>query len=189
MRVDFIRHGKTEGNLEMRYVGRTDESLSFSGIAELMKNDYPPCGVLITSPMKRCIQTAELLYPDKAPIICEELRECNFGAFEGRNYIELSTDSRYQKWIDSGGVSAFPEGEDPADFKERCIAGFLASMAKVPEGSSATFVVHGGTIMTILSELFGGDFFDYQVGNGMGYSFVLSPDGTFSGLSSRSFAR
>jgi len=117
VRVDFIRHGKTEGNLEMRYVGRTDEPLSFSGIAELMKTDYPPCGVLITSPMKRCIQTAELIYPGKAPIICEELRECDFGAFEGRNYIELSTDSRYQKWIDSGGVSAFPEGGGPCGFQ------------------------------------------------------------------------
>ena len=171
MRVDFIRHGKTEGNLEMRYVGRTDEPLSFSGIAELMKTDYPPCGVLITSPMKRCIQTAELIYPDKAPIICEELRECDFGAFEGRNYIELSTDSRYQKWIDSGGESAFPEGEDPADFKERCVAGFLASIAKVPEGSSATFVVHGGTIMAILERFAQPHqgYYHWQVTNGHGF--------------------
>ena len=59
MRVDFIRHGKTEGNLEMRYVGRTDEPLSFSGIAELMKNDYPPCGVLITRQGSNYMRGAE----------------------------------------------------------------------------------------------------------------------------------
>ena len=33
-------------------------------------------------------------------------------------------------------------------------------------GNDACFVVHGGTIMAILSQIAGGDFYDYQVENG-----------------------
>ena len=30
-------------------------------------------------------------------------------------------------------------------------------------------IVHGGTIMALLSRFYGGDYFDYQVPNGTGY--------------------
>lgn len=171
MRIDLIRHGKTAGNAEMRYVGRTDEALSFSGISELVNISYPSCEVLITSPMKRCIQTAELIFPNKEPIICDELRECDFGDFEGKNYIELSMDSRYQRWIDCGGEAAFPNGESPVDFKKRCVDGFLKCVNNI-ESSSAAFVVHGGTIMAILehfAEPHRG-YYDWHTANGHGFS-------------------
>lgn len=170
MRIELIRHGRTEGNLEMRYVGRTDEPLTFSGIAELMKIDYPTCGTLITSPMKRCIQTAELIYPNNVPVICEKLSECDFGDFEGRNYIELSMDSRYQRWIDSGGKAPFPNGESTDDFKRRSIEGFLESIEAVPDGGKATFVVHGGTIMAIMEHFAvpSRSYYDWHISNGHG---------------------
>ena len=34
-------------------------------------------------------------------------------------------------------------------------------------------VVHGGTIMAVLSSLTGGEYFDFQVKNGEGYETVL----------------
>ena len=135
----------------MRYVGRTDEALSFSGISELVNISYPSCEVLITSPMKRCIQTPELIFPNKEPIICDELRECDFGDFEGKNYAELNGDPQYQSWIDSGGEAPFPNGESPAGFRKRCCAGFLQITAQFAWADSAALVVHGGTIMSILS--------------------------------------
>lgn len=171
MRVIFIRHGKTAGNEELRYIGRTDEPLSFSGIGELMKLSYPPCAFLVTSPMKRCIQTAELIYNGIEPVVCDELRECDFGDFEGRNYIELSTDSRYQRWIYSGGETAFPNGEAPADFKKRCIDGFTKLMKELPHDGDIVFVVHGGTIMAILESLAvpHRSYYDWHTANGHGY--------------------
>ena len=36
MKLIFIRHGKTAGNLERRYIGRTDEPLCDEGIAEIL---------------------------------------------------------------------------------------------------------------------------------------------------------
>ena len=38
MKIILIRHGKTPGNLEKRYVGRTDEGLSEIGIGEIKEN-------------------------------------------------------------------------------------------------------------------------------------------------------
>ncbi|MDD7515688.1 histidine phosphatase family protein [Ruminococcus flavefaciens] len=171
MRIVFIRHGKTVGNTELRYIGRTDEPLSFSGIAELMQIDYPECGMLFCSPMKRCVQTAELIFPNVEMTLCHELRECDFGDFEGKNYIELSMDSRYQHWIDSGGEDAFPNGEDPAQFKKRCIDGFLEAVKTVGKDEKAVFVVHGGTIMAILEHFAvpHKGYYDWHISNGHGY--------------------
>lgn len=171
MRVDFIRHGLTAGNLEQRYIGRTDEPLCSQGKDGLKNMIYPTCDIVFTSSMKRCIETARLIYPEKKPVICSSLRECDFGDFEDRNYAELSADIRYQNWIDSGGETSFPNGEDPAAFRERCVEGFLGCTARVPEGASAAFVVHGGTIMAVM-ERFAvprRSYFDWHVRNGHGY--------------------
>ena len=111
----LIRHGKTKGNLEHRYIGRTDESLCEKGKEELLRRRAPEVQRVYASPMRRCIQTAEILYPAREFLKVEDFRECDFGRFEGKNYQELSKDPGYQAWIDSGGSLAFPGGESPAD--------------------------------------------------------------------------
>ena len=72
MKIIFIRHGKTAGNLEKRYIGRTDEPLCEEGISELESIKYPDCDEVLTSPMKRCLQTAKLVYPDKNVTVCSD---------------------------------------------------------------------------------------------------------------------
>lgn len=171
MKIIFIRHGKTAGNLEKKYIGRTDESLCEIGISELKSKSYPECEITIASPMKRCMQTAEIIYPNKKTIICNDFRECDFGDFEGKNYIELSGNSNYQKWIDSGGKMTFPNGENLNDFKKRCIDCFEKVIAEYSETAVISFVVHGGTIMSILEKysIPKGDYYDFQVANSNGY--------------------
>ena len=45
MRWILIRHGKTRGNLEGRYIGcRSDENLCAEGIEELKQGTYPAAG-------------------------------------------------------------------------------------------------------------------------------------------------
>jgi len=60
VRVLLIRHGKTKGNEEHRYIGRTDESLSEIGKKEILerkKNVYHSfiTELVFTSSMKRCV--------------------------------------------------------------------------------------------------------------------------------------
>ena len=190
----LIRHGKTPGNLEKRYIGRTDESLSKEGKEELQQKakSYGPADFLFSSPMKRCLETCAVLYPGQEIRQIEDLKEIDFGRFEGKNYMELSGDPEYQAWIDSNGTLPFPEGEDRDSFMLRSLSGFgklmevlqKESQKETQKESSESWeetepikvaaVVHGGTIMSILSNLFGGDYYDYQVGNGEGYECHIS---------------
>ncbi len=169
MKLIFIRHGRTAGNLEGRYIGRTDEPLCSAGRAELERKSYPAADTVVTSPLLRCTETARLIYPDREPIICDGLRECDFGEFEGRSYDELNGTPAYQSWIDSGGEMAFPGGESKRGFCERCAAAFEALL---PTLSGATaLVAHGGTIMAILERYAvpKKEFYEYHVENGGGY--------------------
>lgn len=168
----LIRHGLTAGNLEKRYIGRTDEPLCSEGISQLKTHEPMACDMLVCSPMKRCLQTAEILFPQNIPFIAHDLRECDFGDFEGKNYRELSDSADYQKWIDSGGSLPFPKGESPDDFRRRCTEAFETVIRTCPEAHTVAFVVHGGTIMSILEKyaLPHMDYFCYQCENGHGYS-------------------
>ena len=171
MRITFIRHGFTAGNREKRYIGRTDEPLCAEGISELLERTYPTSEVVVSSLMRRCLETAKIIYPNVKIMIVNELRECDFGDFEGKNYTELSSDSRYQAWIDSGGEMAFPNGESPREFRQRCCDGFLQAVDLLGSPESAAFVVHGGTIMAILDRFSAPhrNYFDWQCDNGGGY--------------------
>ena len=85
MQIYLIRHLKTQGNLERRYIGRTDESLVQTPEQEArireMKGTLPDVEKVVASPMKRCLETAELLYTGIQLVTCENLRECDFGLF------------------------------------------------------------------------------------------------------------
>lgn len=177
--IVMIRHGKTKSNMEHRYLGKTEEGLSLEGIQELeerkQRGGYPPCDWIYGSPMKRCMETAELLYGNQQMIQIPEWEEMDFGEFEGKNYEDLKENAIYQNWIDHQGRLPFPGGECREDFVVRCEKGFQKVVKDVLEKTKERpvqrigFVVHGGTIMALLSQAFEGEYFDYQVKNGEGY--------------------
>ena len=164
MTVYLIRHAATAGNLRKAYIGRTDEPLCTEGRNALQAIQAPQCVHLFASPMRRCIETAQILYPFRTPVCCDALRECDFGDFEGKNYHDLNGDAVYQAWIDSGGTLPFPHGQSPDAFKARCVRAFLELTADLTE--TAAFVVHGGTIMAVCEALHGGDYYSYHLPNG-----------------------
>lgn len=175
----MIRHGAAKSNREHRYLGKTEEPLSEAGIKELQQYKkqgyYPDIDALFTSSMERCVQTAGILFPALSPVCIEEWDEIDFGAFEGKSCTELQGDARYQKWIDSNGMLPFPEGESREAFILRCGNGFEKMIWQIrkKEGSGVPkavgMVVHGGTIMALLSQYCGGDYFSYQAANGKGF--------------------
>ena len=175
----LIRHSITKGNLEKRYIGaKTDEPLCKAGYELLKEKHYPKVEKVIASPMKRCIEKAQLLFPDTQIQIEESLRECDFGEFENKNYQELKDNPKYQEWIDSMATLAFPGGESPQQFKDRCIAGFdkMVDTCIRRHYRNVAMVVHGGTIMSIL-EQYGvpqKSYYDWRVENGCGYHLYLS---------------
>lgn len=174
MEIYWLRHGKTKSNEEHRYVGKTDEGLTEAETERLQAKKVPEAWQtfpLFSSPMKRCRQTAELLF-QKEPLLIPEWVEMDFGLFEGKNYQDLKGDAYYQRWIDSDGTLPFPQGESREAFLQRSRKGlermlFLLDKDGMPD--KAVAVVHGGTIMAVLSELTGREYFSFQVPNGGGY--------------------
>ena len=195
MEVIFIRHLPTPGNEKKQYIRRTDEVLSSGSVTSFHKKRemylksqkegkyppfYPPAEMIVASPMKRCVQTAELIYPGQKIVTEPELRECDFGRFEGKTYEELKDDPAYIAWLESGGVLAFPEGEDQETFRSRCVEGVCRWLKKgaAEKKRSIAFVVHGGTIMAALHRLAEGEhsFYDWQTGNGRGFLALAAED-------------
>ena len=82
MTIYLIRHGETFGNQKKRYIGTTDEPLCHSGrcfLAQIReKHRYPIPDLLYCSPMLRCRETAEILFPGVEQHLEADLRECNF---------------------------------------------------------------------------------------------------------------
>ena len=97
--IHLIRHGMTAGNEDGRYIGRTDLPLSPEGLAALLelkkKYEYPGAVRFFTSPLTRCRQTLEVLYPGCTPTPVEGLAECDFGRFEGKSLRELKGDEQF----------------------------------------------------------------------------------------------
>ena len=172
------------GSFPQKIQTQTESGYEKSGItSESICNSDPFSGIFV-SPMLRCRQTAEILFPNQPQIEIDAWREMDFGAFEGKNYQELNGDPRYQAWIDSGGTLAFPGGENREDFIARCVEGmelvmeylrsqFVGQSSAQQSTLKFAAVVHGGTIMALLSHYCGGDYFSYQVKNGEGYHLCL----------------
>ncbi len=177
IKLILIRHGATKSNEYGKYLGKTDESLSENGRQELRQKIsegwYPKAEFIAASPMKRCLETAELIYEGNPGFLTDKWMEIDFGRFEGKHYTQLKDDTAYQKWIDSNGTLSFPEGENRQQFITRSVSGFaefchtLSQVKKMPK--TAAMVVHGGTIMAILSSFTNKDYFHYQCKNAEGY--------------------
>ena len=168
-RVYLIRHGQTQGNLERRYIGSTDQPLCPQGRAALEGRTMPPVDRVYVSPLRRCRETAAILYPGLPQELVPDLRECSFGAFELHTYEELKGNAAYQAWLDSGGISAPPGGEGKASQQARTVRAFRELAASQPKGTAA-LVVHGGTIMSLLEALEPShEYYRWQAPNGGGY--------------------
>ncbi len=155
-RLYFIRHGLTLANLEGRYIGVTDEPLCTLGkneLAALAKEKlYPTVGRVYTSPLCRCTETAAILYPNHTPVLIDNLRECDFGAFENRTITELSENADYKNWISSNMRVSPPNGESGRAFTERIYAGLNEVLVDMMRNriSEAALICHGGVLLNLL---------------------------------------
>ena len=181
--IYLLRHGMTQANKEGRYIGSTDVPLSEEGkiqLYEMAKQlHYPYAEIFFSSPLKRCTQTLQVLYPESTPKIIPALAECDFGIYEGKTIMELKNDESYCKWVDGGAKTAPPNGESAQAFQKRCCAAFEEIVDELMRSGSynAVIMAHGGTIMFILGA-YGypqKPFYEWTAGNGMGYEVVITP--------------
>lgn len=160
-RLHLIRHGLTEGNLKGLYIGSgTDTPLCQEGIQrleELRENFvYPWPEKLYVSPLKRTVSTAQIIYPDHDYTLVSDLRECNFGEFEGKTFDELmNRDENFVKWLDPESGYQPKGGEGSADFAQRCVMALNEIFTDMMKNGihEAAAVTHGGVIAMMLTIL------------------------------------
>lgn len=183
LKIHLIRHGMTDANIQGQYIGcRTDLPLSPEGVDELRllreNTEYPEVEKLYSSPMLRCRQTAAVLYPSKEVTAIENLREYDFGEFEGKTAAQLEGYSAYGDWA-SGKVSAPPNGESNDEFIKRVCVGFNEIVCDMLNSgiSNAAVIMHGGATMMLLaaSAVPRHRAVEWTSENGRGYSVMVTP--------------
>ncbi|MCR5653191.1 MAG: histidine phosphatase family protein [Ruminococcus sp.] len=181
--IHFIRHGDIADTLKGKYIGTTDVSLSDEGRQNLVSYDrkyiYPGAQVVFTSPLRRCTETARILYPDLKPIVIDQLAECSFGEWENKSADDLKDDEIFQKWLAGKNGVKPPDGESGLEFTNRICDVFEQIVdGLVKTGNTeAVIITHGGVIMTLLS-VYGiprAKPFEWVMDNGFGYSVRVNP--------------
>ena len=136
----LIRHGETEWSLSGRHTGRTDIPLTRNGegeARELGKRllDIPFAHVL-TSPLRRALQTCELAGLDQVTEMEPDLAEWDYGDYEGQR----SADIRMRRPDWNVYRDGCPGGEIPEQVSAR--ADRLLARLRRLEGNVALFT-HG----------------------------------------------
>ena len=193
MRCYFIRHGETAGNTQLHFNGcRTDEPLTESGKAKLCRiNDVPDGALLFTSPMIRARETASIMLPQLEQRVIENLKEMDFGRFEGKNHAMLDGDPEYQAWLDSGGSMRIPGGETLEEVGARVAGAVMQAYKEASARGAGTMyiVAHGGTIMAAMGVLTGEKYYEFNSPNGAGYVTELEETDAEFGLAATSYDR
>ena len=109
--VVLVRHAETEWSLSGRHTGRTDVSLTERGreraVALGLALATRQFELVLTSPLVRATETCRLAGFDELAVLRDELREWDYGSYEGRKTIEIREElPGWSLWRD--GV---PEGE------------------------------------------------------------------------------
>lgn len=155
--IYLFRHGITKGNLNAQYIGRTDYPLTMDSISRLRKikatEHYPEVDAVFTSPLRRAVESAKIMFPQNEPIVINDFTEYSFGEFEERTAEELKDNSDFLEWLRGDMNARPPFGESNAEFMHRVCAAFekvVDGLIKTGTETSA-IVCHAGVLMTILA--------------------------------------
>ncbi len=155
--ISIFRHGITDANENGIYIGKTDLPLSEAGREALMDKyeqlDYPKVQRVYSSPLERAVQTAEIIFPEREIVIVDDLREMDFGVFEGLPAEELVRLDSFKKWLKGGLDNPPPNGETLRSMMLRCYSALnLMILDMMKEGfTHAGAVTHSGILMNMLS--------------------------------------
>lgn len=167
-RLFLVRHGETEWNKNLRYQGHRDIPLSEVGRAQAEKIARRMKGETIhaaySSDLSRANETAKTIakYHDLDVKVLTEIKETNFGQWEGLTYVEI--DQQFPEvmsgWRTNPKQTRIPGGESLGNVAERCLAGLNKIISDNPN-QNVLMVAHGGIIRIIVASVLGMDLNDY----------------------------
>lgn len=159
----FLRHGQTEGNQKGVYMGQTmDYDLDDVGRSQAKKVVIgEKVDIAIASPLKRALQTAEIVFKDSSVTIelDERLREKDGGKVEGMTYSNIKAlypevwDIWSVKKLEDIIATKFPGGESDQDVITR-IESLIVELEARYNNKTILFSTHSG-VMQAARYLFG----------------------------------
>lgn len=167
-RLYIVRHGETEWNKALRYQGHRDIPLSEEGrvqAAQIAKRlSGEKLHAAYASDLSRAFETAETIseYHGLEVARFPELKETNFGLWEGLTYGEIDKQFHtvMNEWYKNPRDTQIPGGESLGEVADRCQAGVNRILCANP-GRNVLVVAHGGIIRIIVATILGMSLNDY----------------------------
>jgi len=115
MQIVIVRHGETEWSRAGKHTGSTDLALTEAGRDRARAVGEELAGrtfsLVLCSPLRRARETCELAGFAGAAVLCDDLREWDYGDYEGLTTPEIrERNPGWNLWRDG-----CPGGERPAD--------------------------------------------------------------------------
>jgi broad specificity phosphatase PhoE len=158
----FIRHAETD--LAGRFCGQANPIVNKQGLRQIeelvnvLRNES--IEAVYSSDLARALITAEALGRafGVSPVAIPDLREIDFGEWEGLNWAEIeSRDPAYaRRWAESYPDLPAPGGELFAAFRSRTLSAVERLLA-APSERGAAVVTHSGVMRVVLRSLCGLD--------------------------------
>lgn len=149
----LIRHGATDV-ISTHLAGRLS-GIPLNGLgrtqAEALANRLARPDVLITSPIQRARETAQIIGDrhDLIGRVCSDFAEFEVGEWTGLTFEKLRSDPRWQEFNRSRESTRAPGGESMLDVQRRSIAGIEGLVAEY-DGRTVAVVSHGDVIRSLL---------------------------------------
>ncbi|HEY7416551.1 MAG TPA: histidine phosphatase family protein [Ktedonobacteraceae bacterium] len=163
-RFILVRHGETQANREMRYIGSRDDALTERGheqahlLAEALSS--LPISAVYSSPRQRAQHTAQSIAVRHrlAVQISEALRESNFGQWEGLSRDEVLAQSPQsaallRAW--ERDTSIAPPGGESLETMHRRVQEFAIQLARQHEDQTVLLASHVGPVKALLCAALG----------------------------------
>ncbi|MGH4117623.1 histidine phosphatase family protein [Clostridium sp.] len=159
--LTLVRHGETKWNALGKFQGCKDIILSEEGVLQAnylkirFENKYD---YIYTSPLKRAIQTAEIISENNKikPIIELKLREINFGDWEGLTVKEIETTypEKFIQWKTDELNAPICGGDLSLKLASIRATEAILKIVKKHQGKNIIIVAHGGIIKAGLIGMF-----------------------------------
>ncbi|OLN23654.1 hypothetical protein BTO30_03540 [Domibacillus antri] len=174
--VGLFRHGVTSANINKQFCGYSDVEVTEEGLKALRGMPVPEYDWIVSSDLKRCVQTANAFW-SQTPFQIKGLREFYFGDWEGKTHAELEHMSAYRHWLNDYTIQV-PGGDSYASFAARVEGAFQSVLSEMSKKSirRTAIVTHGGVIRHLLSKFAPKEksFADWTSDNGHGYELTGS---------------
>lgn len=163
-RLYLIRHGETLANREYRYIGTRDDPLSTHGETQALQLAEAlsglPIAAIYSSPLQRAYQTALPIAARHSLEVqrVDDLRECNFGQWEGMSRTEVMERSpedrqRYHEWEHNTSIA--PPGGESFEVLQKRVVTVVERLAQAHPDQAIALVSHVGPIKVLLGAALG----------------------------------